>query len=255
MEVEIKKTVKAGNSSAVILPRAWLSREVRVELIEKTPYKILADVIEIARKYADLKEIIGIYLVGSHARGEESENSDIDILIITKETDRQMIKEGVYSILLVSEKLLSQKLENDLFPLGQMLKEAKAMINEAYLESLKVKVTGKNVKWYLDTTEEKLKLAGEILEKSKTSVNNKVVYTLVLRIRTLCIIQKLIKNQDYSGKEFIKLISKITGGRNAYDSYLAVKNDSNGKNVTSKNEAEKLHAYLKKQLSDVRKMI
>jgi len=30
MEIEIKKAIRAGNSSAVILPRAWLSKEVRV---------------------------------------------------------------------------------------------------------------------------------------------------------------------------------------------------------------------------------
>ena len=29
MESKIKKTVKAGNSSAVILPRAWLNKNVR----------------------------------------------------------------------------------------------------------------------------------------------------------------------------------------------------------------------------------
>ena len=31
MEAQIKRAVKAGNSSAVILPRAWLNKEVRVE--------------------------------------------------------------------------------------------------------------------------------------------------------------------------------------------------------------------------------
>ena len=36
MNMEIKKTVKAGNSSAVILPRAWLNQEVRVELVKKS---------------------------------------------------------------------------------------------------------------------------------------------------------------------------------------------------------------------------
>ena len=256
MEVEIKKAVKAGNSSAVILPRSWLSKEVRVELIEKTTDKILAEVIEIAKRYIDLKEIIGIYLVGSYARGEESEDSDIDILIITSESNKEMIREGIYSILIVSKELLEQKLKNDLFPVGQMIREARALINASYLELLKVSVTKDNVKWYLETTKEKIDLAAEILEKTKRKVvNNRVVYTLILRIRTLYIIQKLIKNQDYSNIDFVKLIARVSGSKNAYDSYLAIKNDLKEEDITTGEEAEKLYFYLKKQLDEVNRQI
>jgi len=81
MEAQIKTTVKAGNSSAVILPRSWLDKDVRVELVKKTYETMLLDVINISKRYIDLKEIIGVYLVGSYARKEEDENSDIDILI------------------------------------------------------------------------------------------------------------------------------------------------------------------------------
>lgn len=256
MEVEIKKAVKAGNSSAVILPRSWLSKEVRVELIEKTADKILAEVIEIAKRYIDLREIIGIYLVGSYAREEESEDSDIDILIITSESNKEMIREGIYSILIVSKELLEQKLKSDLFPVGQMIREARALINASYLEFLKVIVTKDNVKWYLETTKEKIDLAAEILEKTKRKVvNNRLVYTLILRIRTLYIIQKLIKNQDYSNIDFVKLIARVSGSKNAYDSYLAIKNDLREEDITTGEEAEKLYFYLKKQLDEVNRQI
>ena len=73
MEIQLKRAVRAGNSSAVILPKAWLNQEVRVELVKKTPEIILSDVIEIAKKYIELSSIIGIYLTGSYARGEEAE--------------------------------------------------------------------------------------------------------------------------------------------------------------------------------------
>ncbi len=256
MEVEIKHTVKAGNSSAVILPRAWLSQEVRVELIKKTPERILLDVISIMKKYIDLKEIVGIYLVGSYARAEENENSDRDILVITGDIDMEMIKEGIYSILAVSRGLLEQKLKGDLFPIGQMLKEAKPLINADYLKDLRVNVTKKNVKWYIETTEEKLRLIKKLFEKIKEKrVNNRLSYTLILRIRTLYIIQKLIKNQNYLSKEFIRLIAKISGSKNAYSSYLAIKNDSKQASITTKEEAEKLYLYLKKQLGDVKNLL
>ena len=83
MNLEIKKTVRAGNSSAVILPRAWLDREVRVELVKKTPKIILQETISILEKHIKSEEIIGIYLVGSYARKEEDKK--LNTQIITKE--------------------------------------------------------------------------------------------------------------------------------------------------------------------------
>ena len=254
-EIQIKKAVKAGNSSAVILPRAWLNQEVRIELVEKTPELILIDVLNIAKTHIPLKEIIGIYLTGSYARHEEDKNSDIDILIITKDIDKKVIQEGIYSILIVSERLLKQKLEKDLFPIGQMIRESKALLNSNYLNSIKIKVTKNNIKWYLKTTEQKRILIKQALEKIKVSkADNRIIYTLVLRIRTIYIIQKLIKNQEYSKREFQKLIEKVSGSKSAYNSYLSVKSDLAEVNKTSKEEAENLYNYLKKQLEELKKI-
>jgi predicted nucleotidyltransferase len=250
MEVEIKKAVKAGNSSAVILPRAWLDKEVRVELVKKTYETILLDTIDIARKYINLNEIIGIYLAGSYARKEEGRESDIDILIISESIDREIIKEGAYNILIVSKALVRQKLENDLFPIGSMIKEAVPLLNSYYLKSLEVKVTRKNVKWYMETTGKKLELIKKALDKTGKNADNRVVYTLILRIRTLYIIEKIFKNKPYLKKDFLKIIKKLSG--NAYSSYLAVKNNSKSEETT-KQEAENLYNYLEKQLDKVKK--
>lgn len=257
MEVQIKKTVKAGNSSAVILPRAWLNKEVRIELIKKTPKIILYDVLEILKKNIDLASIIGIYLVGSYSRGEEGENSDIDLLIITKGIDKEMISEGMYNILIISYELLYQKLNQDLFPIGQMIKEAIPLLNSDYLDLIEVKVTRKNIKWYLDTTEEKLKIIEKVLDKTKNKkyLSDKIAYTLILRIRTLEIIKKLIQNRDYSKKDFVKLIKRISNGKNAYERYLAVKNNLEERQGISIEETKRLYKYLKDELIKVKKLV
>lgn len=258
MEVQIKKAIKAGNSSAVILPRSWLDREVRVEPIKKTSETILLDVLSIIKKYTDLKNIIGIYLTGSHARGEEDEKSDIDILVVTRDIDKEMIKEGIYNVLIISSELLKQKLNQDLFPVGQMIKEAKPLLNSDYLNSIEVKVTKKNIDWYLKTTENKLKIIKEVLErmkkKNKKYVNDIIIYTLILRIRTLYIITKLIKNENYSKKDFIKIIRNLSKGTDAYERYLAIKNDLGDKEKISIIKAEKLYDYLKDQLIKIKKL-
>ena len=259
MEIQIKKAIRAGNSSAVLLPRAWLNQEVRVELIKKTPEKILQEVLEILVKQISLNEIIGIYLVGSYARGEESNESDIDALVITNDIDKEMIQEGAYNILIASYQLINQKLSGDLLPIGQMIKEAKPLLNSNYLKTLNVEVTKKNVKWYLDTTKEKIKMINEYLEKikkqGKNKISDRIAYTLVLRIRTLEIIKKLSENKIYSKKEFVELIEKISGSKNAYEGYCNAKNDLKDKSVSSIKEAEKLKDYLEKSLVGVKKRV
>lgn len=259
MEIQLKRAVRAGNSSAVILPKAWLNQEVRVELVKKTPEIILSDVIEIAKKYIELSSIIGIYLTGSYARGEEDENSDIDILVITNNIDKELINEGIYNILIISSDLLKQKLFQDLFPLGQMIKEAKPILNSSYLNSIEVKLTKKNLKWYIDTTEDKLKLIRKVIDKMKTDnkkyASDKVSYTLILRIRTLHIIKKLIESKNYSKKEFMQIIKKISKGTNSYGGYLDIKNNLGDTQKTSIDEIERLYEYLKGELLEVRKLI
>jgi len=262
MEIQIKKAIKAGNSSAVILPRAWLNKEVRIELVKKTPEIILLDTLEILKKYVPLKSIIGVYLVGSYARGEEDENSDIDLLIITDDIDKEIITEGIYNILIASYQLVNQKLAGNLFPIGPMIKEAKPLLNEEFIEDLEIEVTKKNVKWYIDTTKKKIEIIKEYIDnakkakdKNKRYLGDKIAYTLILRIRTFEIIKKLIQNKDYSKREFIKLIKNISNSNNAYERYLASKNNLKEESRLTIDEAEKLYEYLKEDLEKVKGMI
>lgn len=254
MEIQIKKTIRAGNSSAVTLPKSWLNKEVRVELIKKSSEIILWEVLERLNKSIRLDDIIGIYLTGSYARGEESNESDVDILVLTKETDKEMISEGIYNILIVSKALLDYKLKFDLFPMGQMIRESKPLLNSDYIESFEIKVTQKNVNWYIRTSEDKIKLIDLVLKKGLKKISLNVVYTLVLRIRTLYIIEKIIKNEKYLKKDFVKLINRVSGNKVAYAGYLKVKKGINGDNVDVI-IIKRLQDYLKKQLKDVKKIV
>lgn len=259
--IQIKKTIKAGNSSAVTLPRSWLNKEVRVELVKKTLDEILDDTISITRKYIDIKEIIGIYLTGSYARNEENENSDIDVIIITRDIDKELISEGIYNILIISTELLNQKLYQDLLPVGQMLIEAKPLLNELYLNEIKkkIKVTGNNIKWYLETTKDKLNLINKEIKKmentNKKYVHDRIIYTLILRIKTLYIIKTLIKNEGYSKKIFIKMIKNISESDIPYQRYLSVKNYLEEKSVIKVEIAEILSQYLENLLREVRELM
>jgi len=259
MEAQIKKTVKSGNSSAVILPRAWLHKEVRVELVRKNDGEILCDVIKTLKVHLDLNKVIGIYLVGSYARGEENERSDVDVLVITSDISKELINEGVYSILIVSKELIEHKLKNDLLPLGPMIKEAKSLINKEYLDCLEVRITKKNIQWYIDTTKDKINLIERVIEEERKNkkkvIGDRLVYTIVLRIRTLMMIKGLKLGSAYSNHELINIIKNVSGETNAYDSYTCVKENGKEGYLTRIEEAEKLNHYLKKQLVEIRKLI
>lgn len=246
MEIRIKKTVRAGNSSAVILPRAWLNQEVRIELVEKTHEKILSDVLKILGSHIEPREIVGIYLVGSYARNEEAEISDIDILVITDSVDKN-IEKGIYSITIISTELLEQKLEKGILPVGQMILEAKPLLNELYLKSIDVKITKKNIAPYIKSTKEKIVLIKKVLQKighSSPDVDDQVVYTLVLRIRTLGIIESLSKGKIYSKKDLLSDLASAVGKNpnveNVYGAYLAVKENKKRKGKVSRVEDAKL---------------
>lgn len=257
METYVKRAVKAGNSSAVILPKSWLNKQVRVELAKKSPDIILSETLSFLAQNIPLEEIVGVYLSGSYARGEEDEESDIDLIVITKSIDKETIIKGRYSILIISTPLLNQKLESDLLPIGPMLKEAKPLINSAYLDSLQIRADIKNVGRYLESTEEKLKLIKKVLEKigGNKLIPDPVLYTLVLRIRTLKIIKNLIKKRVYSKMEFIERVNNVSGGVNAYESYVNIKNNKTPQNRTSVQEAIKLYNYLEKELIEVRALL
>ena len=68
------------------------------------------------------------------------------------------------------------------------------------------------------------------------------------------IIEKLIKNKDYSKQDFIKLIKRISKG-NSYERYLSVKNNLKEKKEIKLEEVEVLYEYLKNQLSEIKGLV
>src|SRR3989344_2446804 len=248
METILRKTIKSGNASAVVLPKTWLDKNVKVELIDKTPEIILYDVLEVIKPIVDLSEIIGIYLVGSYARNDQTTLSDIDILIISEKTNK-VIKKEVYEIMIVSLDLLKYKLKENLLPIGNMIKEAKPLLNSNFLKEIKLEVTKKNIKWYLETTKDRLKIIKDSIDriekiKPDGKLSDIIAYSLILRLRTLYIINCLKNNKKYTKDEFIKLIKEISGSIIAYDRYVYLKNNKDSKRELSLKEGKKLYIYL-----------
>lgn len=89
MEI-VKIASKWGNSAGVVLPKNWVGKQVKIILIDRTK-KIKEEVLDILKD--DLQDLIGIYLVGSYARGEENGNSDVDIIAISNNLKKEISSE------------------------------------------------------------------------------------------------------------------------------------------------------------------
>jgi len=85
----IKTTIRVGNSAGVLLPKKYLNSQVKIIL---EPLNIEKDVIDILMKENLLTDVMGVYLTGSYAREEQNIESDIDILVITSNINKKIVR-------------------------------------------------------------------------------------------------------------------------------------------------------------------
>ena len=243
----IRNIVKVGNSAGVILPREWLNGKARIELFEK-PIDIKKDIFEILEPY--LEDIIGIYLVGSYARGDETPRSDIDVLAITNKTSKR-IEKGKYSVTITTKENVEETLENNALIILPMLKEAKSLLNAVLIEKYKeTELTKKNLKGYLELTQSALKINKEFIELGTEKVGDAIAYSLILNLRNTYIIKCIRENKLWSNKQLQNLIKKIAGSLEAYEGYLRVKENKHSQDRLLALEARKLYEYISKKVGE-----
>ncbi|MBI2629717.1 nucleotidyltransferase domain-containing protein [Candidatus Pacearchaeota archaeon] len=250
-----KKVIRIGNGAAVYVPKEYINAEVLIVLPENEK-EIKRKIVEKLMPY--FSEIIGIYLSGSYARGEEQIDSDVDVLAITQNTNKK-IKEENFDILLISKDVLEKTLEKNILPLLPMLNEAKTIINPIFLDKIKnIELTNENLKFHFETTKSALKLnksSMELAKESKENCSDSAAYSLVLRLREAYIVDCLIKKRQWSNKELIDMIVKLTGSDEIYFGYKRVKNDEKEREIVRLEDAEKIYNYLKNKILEQEKWV
>tara|TARA_Y100000034_G_C6838793_1_gene379285 strand:- start:410 stop:1186 length:777 start_codon:yes stop_codon:yes gene_type:complete len=250
----IKQTREVGTSAGVLLPREWLNKQVVVQLINPDSKTIRKKVLNILIEEDLLQEVKGIYQIGSIARKEADEHSDIDILVITKETSR-IIDEENYNLTLVTEEKIKKSLkENPIYYLPMII-EAKTIINSNLIEEYKkYKLTKKGVLTYVKSTRNSIKKGKEIIELDKKLKNKKtgdsVAYSLVLRIRGAYILDSIIKSKLWNKRKLMKIINN----ERVYNRYQAVREDKNSnRNHVTIDDAEELIKILEGMIKRLEK--
>jgi len=253
METEIVKNVASwGNGAGILLPKEWIGNQVKVVLIDRT-LEIKREVFSILEDY--LEDILGIYLVGSYARGEQDSKSDIDILAISNKTKKE-IKSGKYN---VSISTLESLKKTALFQPELVLpriKEAKVILNPLLLKEFENKVSKKSFKEFYEDSKRMLKISKEFVKLDKEDgselKSHSVIYSLILRLRGLFFIKCLINEEKYSKKSFEKWILADLNKEEfekCYEIYGLEKEDKASKSIKVNLEtAKKLIKFLEEEL-------
>jgi len=256
----VRPVVRVGNSAGIILPKKWLNNRAKVVLIPEKIGDISHNIIKILDENNLLKSVLGIYLSGSYARGEQRWDSDIDILVISSNINKQ-IKIDDYDILIIPEKELKEALEKQILPILPMLKESKVILNEELIkEYTSTSLTRKNLKWHIETTKSALEINKKDIEISREmgikNIGDANVYSLILRLREAYIVDSLIKNKPWSNKKLISLIKKICSSELIYKRYLEVKKDKKEiKYVVPMEDGIKLIEYIGKKIREQEKWL
>ena len=248
METITKQTREVGTSAGVLLPRSWLGRQVVVTLFEPSKEKILQDIITCLFEHNLNEEVKGIYLYGSYARGDFDFNSDIDILILTQNTNK-LINYNNYELLLVSEDSFSKGLPNNLNYLS-LLKEMKVILNKELIEKYKIKKYNFNIKKSLSEIIGVFKINQDSIkmcQENNLNVPDGVVYSIILRLRELYLIKCLISNKTYHKKDFLESI-----GDKIYLAYLRIKRNEKELNNLSPDELIGIIDLSKKWLKELK---
>lgn len=237
----IRPIVKVGNSAGVVLPKSWYGGQARVELIVK-PVNIKRDIFEILESY--LHDVLGIYLVGSYARGEQTGISDIDVLVITKESNRK-IRKGRYEIILISRDNLDRAMKDNIMPLLPMIKEAKPVLNEGLINEYKnINPNKRNLRWITEITKSSKKVneqAIKISKELKENISDGIMYSIILGLRSTYTINCLKNNKIPTKKGLMYLLRKMVKTEEPYNAYLRSKNNRPEKQSIPSGIAEKLN--------------
>lgn len=248
----LKNVRKWGNSSGILLPREWLGKQVKIILVDRTE-QVKKEIFDILNHY--LFDIIGIYLVGSYARAEQKENSDIDIIAISNNLKKEIIS-GKYHVSIYTLDSIKKTLKENPIMIYPRLIEAKTILNDNLIKELKLKKINKKIfKRFYEDCKRIIKINREIINLDTLEGDYlksiEVIYSIILRLRGIFFIKCILENKKYSNKLFkkwlIKNIPKLDY-KKIYNIYKSIRDDKKVKEKIYIQNIEILLNFLEKEV-------
>ena len=219
----VKPVVSFGTGGIVYAPKKWVGRNVILSL----PKELSIDEKIFNSLKPNLAHVLGIFLTGSFARGEQSEKSDIDALVVA---DKKFIplKQQNLDITVIELNALKNSLKKTPIMFYPMLLEAKPIFNELLLHELrKTRINFSNFKWFFDSSEQSVKTIREFVDDEKSNghkffESRAAVYSLILRLKGLYLIKCIIAKKSFLFSEFRKFLLKSGISDGSFDNFLDV---------------------------------
>ena len=212
-----------------------------------------------------MPNIIGVYLYGSYARGEEKKESDIDILVIVKEKDEKIknIFDDIDIRILTIEQVqkLIMKFPAIIMPI---LKESKTLLNPFLLEELENKeIDFRRFNWHFDDIRRIIKIIEKFVEIDEQNIDVSNIYSLIMRIRILYMIEGLIYKKPFSNAGIKGVLLNHGLSEERYDKFYSIyqniRDNRYIKDVITKEDVleliEILKNYLRKIENETKKKI
>ncbi len=252
----IRIVTEVGNGAHIFAPREWLNEKVLVVRIEKK--SINEEILKMLSP--NLDKIICILLYGSYARGENEKDSDVDILVVAKEKFKIKNRSN-FEFTIIQEDSLINSIKINPIMMYSIFREAKALINGGYLEKLqKERIKFKLFYPFIKTTKESIKSSEELIELDKKIgkiASNSVIYSLILRLRGVFIVESMLNNKKYSNQLFKNWV--LTNCDINYDSiyqvYRSIRDGIKSKDKISIAEEEVLLSFLKEKIKKLGPLI
>src|SRR3989344_1728087 len=195
----IKKAVEIGNGAAVYIPKEYEGKEVIIfipEGVKEIKKRVLISLINF------MPNIIGMYLYGSYARNEQSTESDVDILVITKDKDENInntLKDIDARVVPIED--VKRTIKEYPLLIIPILKEAETLLNQNLLDELKKhEVDFKKLKWNFDDINRILKIIEGFIDLDDKDISSSHIYSLIMRVRVCYLIECLLKDKKFSNK-------------------------------------------------------
>jgi len=253
-----KEVVPFGNGSIVYTPKKWIGERVLV-ILEEKPLDIKGEVMEILKPCLD--SIEGVFLFGSFARNEQTSESDIDVLVIADKRLHLEKKDRFDFLVKTREEFEKEMKEDQTLFLHQTVSEAKPIINEVLLKELKQTTIQPDFERFFDDTLGAFKKTKESLESQKGSkflLSNASVYSLMLRLKSLFLMQCYKQGAAFSNKRFQEFIKKHGFSEKTANEFMEVyRAERNEKKTSTKillTDVEKLFEAAKKEFLKTEEM-
>jgi predicted nucleotidyltransferase len=213
----VREVTPVGNGAHIFAPKEWMGEKV---VILRTPKPSLKKrILGILEPH--LENILGVYFYGSYARGEQRQDSDIDILIISNKNFK--IKEKGFEIIVLKKDKIREAIKIAPLLIYSALMEARPLINSELLENLRknYKTKARDFKEYIRETKDIIGINEELFSP----------YSIVLRLRGIYIIERLLAGKNYSYDAFKKWVfkdiknikDKKVNFNDIYGAYLRIK--------------------------------